>query len=292
VGSLRTLAFGGLAIVAVGAACGSDRSSSVARTHVVTSFYPLRFVAERIVGDRMIVTDLTPTGTEPHDVELTNRQTATVADAALVVYLRGFSPAVDDAVRLVARRSNFDVGSVLSLDLSNSAGVDPHFWLDPTRLATVADAVASRLSDADPVNAPTYAANVARLRADLERLDREFAANLTDCRSRVIVASHDAFGYFARRYGFTHKSITGPVPDVEASPTDMRNATGFIRANAVTTIYAESLVDPKLARTIASETGATTALLDPLEGLSDPESDYLVVMRRNLAVLRDGQGCA
>jgi zinc transport system substrate-binding protein len=275
------------------ASCGSGHPSlRPKRPTVVASFYPLRFVTQRVVGDRMTVIDLTPAGTEPHDVELTNRQTATVADADLVVYLRGFSPAVDDAVRLVARRSGFDVGPTATLDLTSDDGVDPHFWLDPKRLASVADVVARQLAEVDPPNATTYASNALTLRADLEQLDREFAAGLVTCRSSVIVASHDAFGYLARRYGFTHDSIVGPLPDVEPTPTDMRAAAAFIRSNAVTTIYAETLVDPKLAKTMAAETGASSAVLDPLEGLRNAGADYLSVMRENFRVLRVGQGCA
>jgi zinc transport system substrate-binding protein len=285
---IEALAVMGLLLLA---ACAST-TSRTDRPQVVTSFYPLRFVTERVTGGRLAVADLTPAGTEPHDVELTNRQTASVADADLVVYLSGFSPAVDDAVKLVAPRSSFDVGPIASLDLASDDGVDPHFWLDPGRLATVADAVAKRLGEVDPPNASAYAANAATLRTDLEQLDRDFATGLTACRSNIIVASHDAFGYLARRYAFTQESIVGPLPDVDPSPTDMRAAAAFIRSNAVTTIYAETLVDPKLAETIAAETGAVSAVLDPLEGLSDAGADYLTVMRENLAVLRVGQGCA
>jgi zinc transport system substrate-binding protein len=280
-----------VAALGIGSACSTKRQSQGDRPRVVTSFYPLRFVTERVAGDLLPVTDLTPPGTEPHDLELTSQQIASVADADLVVYLAGFSPAVDDAARL-AKESGFDIAPLASLDLVGDDGADPHFWLDPRRLASVADAVAQRLGQTDPKNERTYSANAATLRADLEKLDGEFAAGLTSCRSTVIVASHDAFGYLARRYGFTQKSIVGSVPDAEPTPADLRAVASFIRENAVTTIYAETLVDPKLAKTIATETGAVSAVLDPLEGLSDERSDYLSVMRSNLAALRTGQGCA
>ena len=161
------LAVGPLALVtacgdegpsASGAGSGDDGPPSV-----VASFYPLQFVAERVGGPWVSVGNLTPPGVEPHDVELTPKDIATVADADLVVYLEGFSPAVDDAVSQSASDgAAFDVGRYADLDLTytpiedgevtpdEAGATDPHFWLDPTRLADVADELAVRLADLAP----------------------------------------------------------------------------------------------------------------------------------------------
>jgi zinc transport system substrate-binding protein len=107
------------------------------------------------------------------------------------------------------------------------------------------------------------------------------------------VTSHAAFGYLARRYGLTQVGITGLAPDAEPSPADLARVSRLVRREGVRTVYYETLVSPDVARTVASETGARTAVLDPVEGLTKASAgrDYLGVMRSNLAALRVGQPC-
>ena len=286
---------------------------------VVASFYPLQYAVERVGGDAVRVTNLTKPGAEPHDLELSPRDVASLSEADVVVYLSGFQPAVDDAVSSQAADAGFDVASKARLDLEGTEdehghegeehaeeeghaeeeehaeehGTDPHFWLDPTRLADVGDAIAERLAQASPANAATFTANAAALRTDLTALDGEFEAGLVQCTNKNLVTSHQAFGYLAQRYGLTQVGITGLSPEAEPDAATIADVTDFVRANKVTTIYYETLVSPAVAQTVASETGAKTAVLDPLEGISDASAaqDYLGVMRANLAALRAGQPC-
>lgn len=268
------------------------------RLRVTASFYPLQFVAERVGGERVAVTGLTEPGAEPHDLELTPQDVAGLSRAALVVYLSGFQPAVDEAVAQAGAGAAFDAAPAADLDLAapegeDGHGPDPHFWLDPTRLAGVADALAARLGEADPGGGQAYRAGAARLRGELERLDAQLRAGLASCADRDLVTSHTAFGYLARRYGLRQVGITGLTPEGEPSPADLAAVTRFVRDNDVRTVYSETLVSPAVARTLAAETGARTAVLDPLEGLtaSSAGEDYLAVMRANLATLRKGQPC-
>ena len=301
------------ALLLLAAGCGDDAGEHTGGANgdalsVVASFYPLQFVAERVGGDLVDVANLTPAGTEPHDLELTPKDTASLQDAALVVYLDGFAPAVDEAIASVAGGQTFDVGDAARLDLDatdddhdhvegdehDHGGADPHFWLDPTRLADVADAVAERLAELDPEHAAEFAANAVELRVELEALDAEFVAALESCDDRHLVTSHTAFGYLADRYGFEQLGISGLTPEEEPSPAELAQVADFVKANDVTTIYYETLVDPAIAETVAAETGAATAVLDPIEGLSDSSagSNYFEVMRSNMQSLRSGQRCA
>ena len=278
---------------------GSTPSTPEGVVSVVASFYPLQFVTEQVGGELVNVANLTPAGTEPHDLELTPKDTASVQDAQMVVYLAGFAPAVDEAVASVAEAAAFDVSAAAHLDLtaaeheSEHGSVDPHFWLDPLRLADVADAIAERLAQLDPAHASEFTANAAALRGELEALDAEFTAGLSGCADTDLVTSHTAFAYLAARYGFEQVGITGLTPEDEPSPATLAEIADFVRANSVSTIYYETLVDPAIAETLAAETGASAAVLDPLEGLSEASagSDYFEVMRSNLANLRTGQRC-
>lgn len=277
------------------AACGGSSSAGSGEggpVQVAASFYPLQWVTAQVAGEHAEVSSLTPPGAEPHDLELGPRQVATIGEADLVVYLDGFQPAVDEAVAQEAGGSALDVTD--PADLVETGGtVDPHFWLDPTRLADVADAVGQRLGEVDPAHAAAFSDRAAEVRAELEALDAELAEGLAGCAGTDLVTSHTAFGYLAARYDMEQVGITGLSPESEPSPKALAEVADFVADNDVRTIYSETLVSPEVARTLARETGVQTAVLDPLEGLSSESSgeDYRSVMRANLAVLQDGQAC-
>jgi zinc transport system substrate-binding protein len=204
-----------------------------------------------------------------------------------VVYLRGFQPAVDEAIIGEAKRTSLDVAAIAPLD-----GADPHVWLDPVRFATIGDRLAERLATVDPAHADEYRTRGAALRRDLDALDTEFANGLKQCRRKEFVTSHDAFGYLADRYQLSQIAISGLNPDEEPSAQRLAEVSDLARARGVTTIFFESLVSPKLADTIAREVNVKTAVLDPIEGVEDAtKDDYLSVMRANLVQLRAALEC-
>jgi zinc transport system substrate-binding protein len=269
--------------------CGALTSANgSSKPSVVTSFYPLAFVAHRIVGDHMRVSDLTHPGQEPHDIEMTVRQTAELADADVVVYERGFQAAVDDAVDQSSHDHVVDASRTGEVE-----GDDPHFWLDPTRLARVADAVEKQVAEVDPAHRRDYERNLAGLRRDLARQDAAFERGLAHCKITTIVASHDAFGYLGRRYGLDVVGINGLSPDAEPSPEHIRQLQDLITHDGITTVFSERLASRKLADSLADDLGLRTAVLDPVEGLSDATAsqNYLSLMRRNLSTLQEANQC-
>jgi zinc transport system substrate-binding protein len=308
----------GAALVAGLAGCGSASGWSTdegsGRVRVVAAFYALQYAAQEVGGTHVEVAGLTRPGAEPHDLELTPRQVGRVATADLVVYERGFQPAVDAAVAQEAKGSAFDVSAAAHLDLAaptedgghehtsdaaahtdtHAPGArDPHFWLDPLRFADVADAIAAQLAARDRANAAAYEGNAETFRAEMVGLDEDFTAGLAHCRVRDLVTSHAAFGYLAERYGLHQEAISGLDPEAEPDPATLARVTSHVRESGATTVYAETLVSKAVARTLARETGARLAVLDPLEGITDESAghDYPTVMRANLATLRTGQEC-
>lgn len=283
----RRLAAAALATPLLLAGCGDPLAGGDSGTRVVTSFYPLEYVAERIVGEHADVVTLTSPGVEPHDLELTVRQTAEVAEADLVVYEKGLQPAVDAAVEEHGPEQVVEATDVVEL-----AEGDLHFWLDPVRLAEVAGEVAARVAEIDPGNAADYEANLATLRADLESVDAEYTDGLAECRLDTVVVSHDAFGYL-EQYGLHFEPIAGLSPEAEPSPKHLTELAGLIEGEGITTVFSETLASPAMAQTLASDLGLDTAVLDPIEGLSDATAgeDYLSLMRANLAALQEANEC-
>jgi zinc transport system substrate-binding protein len=293
---------------------------------VQASFYPLQYVTERVGGDLVQVESLTPAGAEPHDLELSPAAVDGLRTADAVVYLSGFQPAVDDAVAQAAPEHALDaVHAGVEGEEAHSAeeheaaeashsgeahgeekpaeepagddghgheGEDPHFWLDPDRLAAVATEVSHELAEVDPDNAATYESNAEELATELAALDEEFTEGLATCERDTIVVSHDAYGYLADKYDLEQVAIAGLDPDTEPSPARLAEIGEVVEAEGVTTVFSESLVNPKVAETLAAEHGIETAVLDPVENQSDESADYQQVMRNNLEALRAALDCA
>lgn len=309
-----TAALSSLAVVASLTGCAAF-GDDTAGTQVAAAFYPLAYVAERVAGDHASVDNLTTPGTEPHDLELTIRETAEIARADLVIHEQGLQPAVDDAVAQNAAGDVLDAAVVVGLEPfadhgddhgddhadeahheddghDHDGGRDPHFWLDPLKMADLGDEVADRLSEIDPDHADDFTANAASLRTDLETLDRDYTDGLADCARHTIVVSHDAFGYLGR-YGLEVAPVAGLTPDAEPTPAVLADLQQLITDDGITTVFSERLASPRLTQSLAADMGVRTAVLDPLEGLTGEtaDADYLSIMRDNLTTLQEANGC-
>ncbi len=300
---LRILAAtGALALAApLVAGCGSGLGADSGKPTVVTSFYPLQYVAEQVAGEHAEVTNLTSPGTEPHDAELNVRQTAEVADADLAVHEKGLQPAVDDAIDQNGPEHVLDVTGAADLEPvaqheegadEEHGDTDPHFWLDPARLSDVAAAFEKEMAEIDPDHAAAYRTNLEDLQAELADLDGEFETGLAGCTIDTVVVSHDAFGYLSK-YGLRFEAINGLSPDAEPSPAHIAELHDLIESDNITTVFSETLASNQMSQSIARDLGIETAVLDPIEGLGDAtgEEDYLSLMRANLAALQEANQC-
>ncbi len=301
------------------AACGStaDTSSTDAEDNgpdVVVAFYPLEWASTQVMGDIGSVSTLTAPGVEPHDLELTPKQVASLADADLVIYLSDFQSAVDDAIEQSGATNVLDVAQYVDLlapaedhdheaeqheeeataEEHDHGDFDPHFWQDPTRMQKVVAAISERLADLDADDAATFRANAETASEDLGTIDDEFTTGLADCAINEFITTHEAFGYLADRYDLTQIGISGISPDEEPSPARIAAIQEEATAHNITTIFFETLSSDAVASSIASDLGLKTAVLDPLEGVTDksPGTDYPSIMRANLEALRTANGCS
>lgn len=285
------------------ASCGSSGVSGGGR-QAVAAFFPLEWVTQQVAGPDWQVTGLTEPGVEPHDLELTIGATAALDQAEVVVFEHGFQPAVDQGVANVASGIEVDAAEVIHLreaeegeheegeEAHEHGDHDPHFWLDPLLMADLADAVADALTESDPSGADDYAANAKAVRTDLERLDAAYADGLASCERSTMVVTHEAFGYL-ERYGLHFEGIVGLSPDAEPTPAAIARLQELIADEGITTVFSERLATTAMADSLASDTGVTTAVLDPIEGPAEGEagSDYVALMEQNLAALERAGGC-
>ncbi|MEU3844202.1 metal ABC transporter substrate-binding protein [Streptomyces sp. NPDC028635] len=292
-------------------ACGGDSAAAgnTDKFDVVASFYPMAYLAEQIGGSHVNVTSLTAPGQEPHDLEISARQRGRVEQSDAVLYLKGLQPAVDDAVAQSGARTKIDAASLTTLEKhgnevgghaaehdhehgEESGGRDPHIWLDPVRYAEVARGVGAAFAKADPAHAADYRKNTDALVGKLDALNAEFAAGLKNTETKVFLTTHAAFGYLAERYGLTEEAINGLDPESEPSAARVKELEKMAKADHVSTVFYETLVSDKTAKTVARDAGLKTDVLDPIEGITKKSrgQDYLQVMRANLKALQSALG--
>jgi zinc transport system substrate-binding protein len=292
-------------------ACSGDKTEAAGtgKFDVVASFYPMAFLAEQIGGTHVHVTSLTSPGQEPHDLEISPKQIALLQDSDAVLYLKNLQPSVDDAVAQSPVKTKVDAAALTTLEKHGNevgghaashdsakngelAGLDPHIWLDPVRYAQVAQGVGKAFEKADPKHAADYEKNTATLVKKLNGLDKQFKDGLASTKTKVFITTHAAFGYLAERYGLTEEAITGLDPDSEPSAARVKDLENMARADGVSTVFYETLVSDKTARTIAGDAGLKTDVLDPIEGITAKSrgKDYFSVQEANLKALQQALG--
>ena len=299
---MRTILSLTLGAALIGVSCSEEATRDDDRTSVVASFYPLRFVAERLGGACVSVTDLTPPGVEPHDLELTPDAVESIATADVVLYLGGgFQPAIEDAIDDAQGETVDLLGTVPTLpaegeEADEGLTVDPHVWLDPGTFEEIVTATADALEGTEGAGPCDIAQAAEELRSDLGELDEDFRSTLDGCDRDVIVTNHAAFGYLASAYGLRQEAIAGVEPEGEPSAKRLAEVKELVEREGVTTILTEELVSPDVAETLAAEAGVDTAVLFTIEGLTDVEAaagdDYLSLMQDNLETLRVALGCS
>lgn len=307
-------------------------SSKDGKLTVMASFYPLQYLAEKIGGEHVSVSSLTPDGAEPHDLELSPKMVDSLSSADAVIYLAGFQSAVDEAIEQQAPKTVIDVSPAAELieagtdanhpsedeedtadeaqsgqteahdhdheghdheghDHHHDMSTDPHFWLDPTRMAHAATLVGDKLAEADSAHADVYKANAKALAEELNTLSDTLVAKTSNCKVKTFVTAHTAFGYLADRTGLTQVGISGLDPESSPSPARLADIAQTAKEQGVTTIFTEALIDPKVAQTLADDLGITTAVLDPIESPTDASKDYAATMNSNIDALTKALDC-
>lgn len=300
-----------IAVIVPLAVIASTQSSTPAETtgdskvRVVASFFPLYDFARQVGGDRAEVTSVVPSGVEPHDWEPTIRQISEANSADLFIYNgAGFESWAQDIEAELA----VDTSSGLELleaeeeehegeeEEEEHAGTDAHIWLDPILAKQQVEKIRAGLVQVDPNNTQYYNDNAARFTAELDALDASIRSELSDCELQDFIAFHNAFSYFADRYGLTQHSVHGGLPEGEIPPQRLQEIVDLANELKIDTIYSEELVDPRLAEVIADEIpNGRVLVLSPIEGLEEEEEraglGYIDKMEQNLVNLKAGLNC-
>ncbi|GGD66943.1 metal ABC transporter substrate-binding protein [Paenibacillus nasutitermitis] len=291
-----------------------EEAGSGNKLKIVATFYPMAEFSRQVAGSHAEVIGLIPSGTEPHDWEPSAKDMVQIQEADVFVYNGLVEEWVQDALDSAGSQQRIVVEASSGIELMESMIVeeegeggrdedhdhnhahedghvlDPHVWLSPVLAQQEVAAIQRALVQADPAHEADYKKNAEAYIARLQDLDEAFRKGLENPKRKEFVTQHAAFGYLAKEYGLTQIPIAGLSPDEEPSPEKMAGVVEFAKKNQMKTIFFETLVEPKVAQTIADEIGAKTDVLNPLEGLTEEETaqemDYIAVMNKNLEALK------
>ena len=293
---------------------GSDGNPQVpGKVNVVTTFYPLYFLAKEIGGSDAHVVNLVPAGVEPHDWTPKSKDLKIASGAQLFIYngagfegwsdgfLKGLSSDAQP-VRVEASRGIALIDSEGETEEDHDHGdhgdhadhdhgaTDPHTWVSPKSATIMAGNIRDAFVQADPDHKAAYDSRYAQLAEKLRELDEEYAKGLAPSAGKDIVVSHQAFAYLCRDYGLRQVSVMGLSPEAEPRSQDIAGIIRYIEEHQIPYIFFEQLASGSLAEVIAKDTGARPLVLNPLEGLTPDQEqageDYFSLMRTNLQNLR------
>ncbi|TLX83510.1 MAG: ABC transporter substrate-binding protein [Thaumarchaeota archaeon] len=271
-------------------------SSSSDKLKVVSSFYPIYEFVKKVGGDKIDSLVLIPTGLEPHDFEPTINQIQAANSAdALVFNGLGFETWIDK----INTKNKIDASNSINASYidNRTKSFDPHIWLDPVFAKKETENIRDGLIKIDPNNRDYYSQNAKIFINELDTLDKTIRADLKSCKKHDFVAFHNAFSYFAKRYGLNQHTITTTGPEEEIKPQRLVEIIQLAKNLGLHVIYSEELIDPRYALAVAQEIpDAKVLVLSPIEGLTKDEQSkgigYVDKMNENIQNLKQGLECS
>lgn len=286
-----------MAIVFVGCTSSKQETSGFKdkeKISVVTTIYPMQDFVSQIGGDKVEIINLVPAGMEPHDFELSTKDMELLEEADLLVYNgAGMEHFIDKTIKTMTNDSIVIVEAAKNVEQiqSEEGEQDPHTWLSIENAKKECESICEALCMADKENEGYYKDNLSVYMKKLDDLYAEYQKELEGCTHDTIVVAHEAFGYLCHEFSLKQEGIEGLMADSEPDSGRMKEIIELCKEKDIKVIFFEELVSPKVAQTIADETGATTMVLNPIEGLTKEQEeqnlDYIGLMRENLKALKE-----
>ena len=291
--------------------CSRKGGGGDGRLRVVTTIFPLYDFVRAIGGENVSVQLLLPPGVESHSFEPKPEDVVRVSRADLFVYtnaeMEPWGAKLLASVEGKGGPQRLEAGAgARYLSVRHGAGSgdhdhdhggrDPHIWLSIANARIMVDTIAAAMAARAPAKRELFLANAAAYKKKLDELESSFRSGLASCRTREFIhGGHYAFAYLADDYNLTYLSAYGITADSEPSPRRMMDLVKTVREHGLKTIFFEELLAPRVAETVAAETGATLVKLNGIHNVTRQELDggatYLGLMEQNLANLRKGLEC-
>jgi len=246
---------------------------AMAAVEVFVSIPPQKWLSDRIGGEHITTGVLIQKGQDPHTFEPTPRQVMALTRAQLYFTVgMEFENQIVEKLRqssmeqkIVDSTAGIQRIALVQHDHDhdhNHPGLDPHVWLSPANLKTMAAAMTSALIGIDPENSSAYKVNLDKLTRELDALDREIASQLQTYAGATFFVFHPSFGYFARRYNLQQEAVE--VEGKSPTPKQLANLIAEAKADKVKVIFVQPQFDPRSGQAIARAIGGEVVPLDAL----------------------------
>ena len=295
---------------------GREPAETAGKLRVTTTLFPLYDFVRTVGGDRVEARLLLPPGVEPHNFEPRPEDVVQLNKTDMFVYTNKYmEPWLDELLKGIPNKGLEVVDASTGVIFMPSAGedgheehgsgahghhhgegMDPHIWLSIPNAERMVENITAALARKDPAGSAFYRKNAEAYRARLAELDGTFKAGLAECGRRIFLhGGHYAFGYLAQQYGLTYVSAYAVSADAEPTPRKLMELVNMMRKNDLTAIFYEELLSPRVAETIARETGSTLLKLHGIHNISREDlaagATYISLMEQNLKNLRTGLQC-
>jgi zinc transport system substrate-binding protein len=294
-----------IALAAVSCRRQEPQAPQEKRLTIVTSLFPLYDFARAIGKENAAVTLLLPPGVESHSFEPRPGDILKINSADLFIYTgAAMEPWVADILRGIENKKLMVIDASAGISLLRESpdsgdehrGTDPHIWLDFSNAQHMADTICGGMSEKDPLHRKFYEDNARAFTAQLAALDREYRETIASCKLRVIIhGGHFAFGYLAKRYHLEYRAAYGFSPDAEPTPRRIYELSEYMKRAGIRCIFYEELLNPRVAETIARETGAELLQLSAAHNLTRKDMEqgvtFIDIMEQNLKNLSRGLEC-
>ncbi len=256
----------------------------------VTTLTVLADLIEQVGGDKVQVKALVPPGGEVHTYQPTPNDIKAVAQAGIVFYNGAhLEEWIDGTIRSAGKQDLPIV--VLSQGLPTIVEADnrpnPHLWLDVANAKAYVEKIRDALANVDGANAAYYSDRARAYLAQLDELDAWIQTEVDKIprARRKLVTFHDAFPYFARRYGFSLQGVVVSSPGKEPSARELTDLARRIKREEVPAVFAESQFNPKAMEVLAQATGVrvvTTLYTDSLSSGLEANT-YITLMKHDVS---------
>ena len=274
------------------AGCGSSQDGAARPVEVVATTAVAGDLARAVGGRRAEVRTLMRANTDPHDFEPRPSDARALAGADVLVVSGG---ALDDWVGGLVDAVGFEGEQSTLFDALAPVSEDPHWWHDPRNGIRAVAQIQAALMRADPQGRGVYERNARAYTQRLRRLDRSIASCIrrVTASERKLVTTHDALGYYARRYDIEVVGALIPSLSTQAQPSgrDVQELVGQIRSEGVKAVFPESALSPRLERAVSREAGVNVGgelWADTLGPRGSGAETYLGSLSANTATLAEG----
>lgn len=291
----------------VGCASGSNETSED-KLVIYTTLYPIEYFAERIGGDAVEAKSIIPPGSDAHSFDPTTRTMTELAESDLFIFngagLEGFA---DTAKDILQKEDVTTLEASDGIDLAETeegheehdegegnhehehGNVDPHVWIDPVFAIEQARNIKDSLIELRPDQENEFESNFEKLEDDLLEIDQSFKTMVSNAEKKEFLISHDAYGYWEKRYGLEQLSVTGLSPSQEPTQQQLEEIIETAKNYDLSYMIFEQNVTPKPAKTVQKELGLETLRIHNLSVLSEEDIendvDYISLMKQNIETL-------